>query len=326
MKKFLFVTLMLIIACGMTSEQKAIDILQQGLHDDSILKIHAAKGLAQIGDVNGITILYDMTRADDTQTCAAALSALSEISTIEYTPALAQLAEHKEPLVRAGAYQLIAQIDDEDCRRVLVHGTHDEVAKIRRLCYRGLEKFGEQDVILHGLRDIDPLTRISAAQACGMLGMEGMANFIKNELVTESTDIIQHGLLALAEIGDTAAISLMRESAFSASWDARLAAVEALIIMGKQDDVQDVLETAAESQDPFVRARIARILKEHQLPDKAHLLEKLAHDEYVNVSVVALDALSSYRMKKYQGLFAKLMDTPNATVRIAAAAAYLQVK
>jgi len=326
MKKWILVALIVIVTCGVTAEQKAADILLQSLDSASPQsRILAAKGLAQTGDTTALDVLRRMAQVDDVDACAATLTALLELSDITYMPVYAQRTEHDHPLVRTAAYRLIAEIDDDECREILVTGTQDDIARIRRICYRGLEKFKDTQTIMHGLRDIDPLTRITAAQVLGMLGEEGMADFIKNELSTESADIMQHGLIALATMGDESALPMMRESACSAVWDVRLAALEALFIMGKSDDM-NLLEQAIESDDPFVRARAAIIMKKFPLPEKVHLLEKAARDEYVNVSVAALEARARYRMKKHQRLFAELMNVGNATVRIAAATAYMQVE
>ena len=326
MKKWIFVALMCTITCGVTAEQRAADILHQSLDNASPqIRILAAKGLAQTGDTTAFEVLRNMVLDDDVDVCAATLTALRDLPDITYVPVYAQRTEHENPVVRTAAYRLIAAIDDDECQEILVTGTQDDVAKIRRICYRGLEKFKDTETIMQGLRDIDPLTRIAAAQVLGMLGEEGMADFIKNELSTESTDIMQHGLIALATMGDESALSMIRESAGSAVWDVRLAALEALFIMDKSDDM-NVLTQAIESDDPFVRARAAYIMKKFPLPEKVHLLEKAARDEYVNVSLAALEALAQYRMKKHKRLFAGLMNVGNATVRIAAATAYMQVE
>ncbi len=318
--------LICIVTCGVTFEQKAADILQQSLDNASPqVRILAAKGLVQTGDTTGSEVLRNMVQVDDVDACAATLTALLDLPDITYAPVYAQRIEHEHPLVRTAAYRLIAEIDDDECQEILVTGTQDGVAKIRRICYRGLERFKDTQAVMHGLRDIDPRTRITAAQVLGMLGEEGMADFIKNELSTESTDIMQHGLIALATMGDESALPMIRESACSAAWDVRLAALEALFIMGKSDDM-NVLKQAIESDDPFVRARAAYIMKKFPLPEKVHLLEKAARDEYVNVSLAALEALGQYRMRKHKRLFAELMDAGNATVRIAAATAYMQVQ
>lgn len=326
MKEWILVVLLFIVTCGVTPEQRAADILQQSLDNASPqTKILAAKGLAQTGDTTGLEVLRKMAQADDVDACAAAMTALLELSDITYVPVYAQRTEHEHPLVRTAAYRLIAEIDDGVCREILVTGTQDEIAKIRRISYRGLEKFKDTQTIMQGLRDVDPITRIIAAQVLGMLGEEGMADFIKNELSTESTDIMQNGLIALATIGDESALPMVMESACSDAWDVRLAAMEALFIMGKSDDM-NVLGQAMESEDPFVRARAAYIMKKFPLPEKVHLLEKAARDEYVNVSRAALEALARYRMKKHKRLFAELMNVGNATVRITAATAYIQAE
>jgi HEAT repeat protein len=326
MKKWFCVALLFTVACGVTAEQKAALILHQSLDDASPeIRILAARGLALTGDTTGAVVLKNSVQVDDVDACAAALTALRDVPGITCLPVYAQYTEHDSPLVRTAAYRLIAEIDDDACRAMLVHGTHDDVAKIRRICYQGLEKYEAMQTVSAGLRDIDPLTRITAAQVLGVLGAEGMADFIRNELSTESPDIMQHGLIALATIGDESALPMIQELAGSGTWDVRLAALEALLIMGEPDDM-NVFKQAIESDDPFVRARAAHLMSRYLLPEKVHLLEQAARDKYTNVSLAALEALGRYRMKKHKKLFAELMDAGNARVRIAAATAYIQVQ
>jgi HEAT repeat protein len=54
------------------------------------------------------------------------------------------------------------------------------------------------------------------------------------------------------------------------------------------------------------------------------LLKEAVKDEYINVSIVAIEALAKYKAKEHQTLFAEMMDAPNPLVKIAAATAYLQ--
>jgi HEAT repeat protein len=326
MKKMNLVALLFAVACGVSPEHKAVDILHQSLDSASPdIRILAAKALAQTGDTTGVQVLTETVQADDVDACAAALTALQDVPDSTCIPLYAQRTEHENPLVRMAAYGLIAKLDNGECEAILVTGTKDDVAKIRRMCYRGLEKFKDTQTIMHGLRDVDPVMRITAAQVLGVLGEEGMADFIKNELSAGSPDIMQYGLIALATIGDESALPMLQASARSATWDVRLAALEGLFIMGKPDDM-NVLKQAFESDDPFVRARAAHLMKEFMQPERVSLLERAARDEYVNVSCAALEALGCYKMQKHKRLFAELMDAGNATVRVAAASAYMQVQ
>jgi HEAT repeat protein len=326
MKTWILVAVIATITCGSNADQKAATILQESLMNASPqIRILAAKGLAQTGDMVGLEVLAGMVQEDDVEACAAALSALCVLPDITYESIYAQHTEHEHMIVRTAAYRLIACIDDKQCWKILVRGTQDDVAKIRRICYQGLEKFRDRETVMHGLRDIDPLTRITAAQVLGTLGEEGMIDYVKNEAATESTDITQRSLIALATMGDESALSMIRESVCSKTWDVRLTAVEALFIMNKPDEM-NVLEQAFDSEDPFVRARAADILKEFPRPQSVHLLEKAARDEYVNVSVAAIEALSQYHLQKHTRLFSELMDSGSVTVRIAAATAYMQVQ
>ncbi len=317
---------MLVLACGMSPKQKAIEILQQGINDESIIvRVNAAKGLRQMGEEQGVEILYEIIRSEDEKGSAAALSALYDLGKNTYHPVIVNLAGHSDPLLRNKAYELISLMDDTRCREVLVNGTDDKIAKIRRVSYVGLEKFEEKDVITNGLRDIDPLVRIAAAKALGRLGEDGMENFIRNELKITDSEIRKHGVIALAEIGDTSAIPVIKEYLYTEPWKVRLAAVEALLILGNQDGV-DALKDGLHADDPFAREGSVHILKKFRLPEGSQLLQEAIRDEYTNVSVAAIEALAQYRIREYQTLFAEKMDVSNPLVKIAAATAYLQIE
>jgi len=85
-----------------------------------------------------------------------------------------------------------------------------------------------------------------------------------------------------------------------------------------------VLHEALQSDDPFAREHAVNILKKYEISETTQLLKGVVYDEYINVSVAAIEALVQYGTKEEQRLFAELMEAPNPLVQIAAAAAYLQ--
>ena len=316
----------LFLSCGLPPKQQAQKILHDGISDESIvIRVNAAKGLKQTGDVQGIKILYEVLRGDDKNGIVAALAALYDLKETSYAPVIVDLTDHKDPLVRAEAYRLVSIMEDTQCRGILVKGVQDNVAKIRRFSYIGLEKFGEKNVIKHGLRDVDVLVKIAAAKSLHGLGEPDLENFVRNQLKIFNLEIWKQGLKALAEMGDTSAIEFIKESLIDAPWELRLAAAEALLILNNKDGVP-VLKEALETGDPFVRVNTVQILNKYNISEGKELLILAAEDEYINVSVVAIEALAKYRQKDTRGIFIQHMKAPNPLVKIAAAAAYLQVE
>jgi HEAT repeat protein len=312
------------VACGVAPKQKAVEILEKGINDESIIvRVHAAKALRQIGEDRGLDLLYQINRSGDQEGCAAALRALYDLDEGTYSPELWSYALEGDPSIRIEAYKLIASMKDERCRDMLIKGTDDKIAKIRRISYLGLEKFKEDDVLRGGLRDIDPLVRIAAAKALGRTGEQDLKDFIRNELNGTENDVWCHGIIALAEMGDTSVIHDIGGRLYSAPWEVRLAAVEALLIMNNHDGVL-VLQEALQSDDPFAREYAVNILKKYKISETTQLLKDVVHDEYTNVSVAAIEALVQYGAKEQQRLFEEMMNVPNPLVQIAAAAAYLQ--
>jgi HEAT repeat protein len=328
-RTILIITTLLLMTCGMPPLQKAQAILQQGIADDSeIIQVNAAKGLLLAGDIQGLEKVYEILQGDDKNTIAAALTALHDVGDTTYSPVLVAFTTHSDPLIRSEAYKLVSIMPHPECLDVLRRGTQDKVAKIRKISYQGLANFCDKNTLYRGLRDTDPLVRIAAAQSLAECGEPDLENFIKNEMKVRNIDIWTEGVVALAEIGDTSAIPFFRDSLAlvdDVPMDMRLAAAEALLILNNEDAAL-VLKEGIESSNPFIRVRAVHILKEHPFPEGNELLTIAAEDEYINVSVVAVEALGAQRTKKYQEVFIHLLDAPNPLVKIAAAAAFLRSK
>ncbi len=318
--------LVLFVTCSLSPRQKAMSILQEGLkHESIIVRVSAAKGLRLVGDTKEREILYEIATGEDKVGSAVALDALYDLREVSYSPAIVTIAERPDPQLRINAYKLISLMNDERCYDILIKGTEDFIAKVRRIAYSGLEKFEAKNALMNGLRDVDPLTRIAAAQALGRLGEKEMMDFIRGELKEASGEKLERGIIALAEMGDTSAIPLIEEYLYAAPWEVRLAAIEALLILHNDAGI-DVLKQGLRSDDPFTRVRAVQILKEHKIQEATQLFEEAVQDEYTNVVIVALEALAEYGNKEHRKIFAERMDASNPLVQIAAATAYLQAE
>ena len=316
----------LFLSCGLPPKQQAQKILQDGVNDESvIIRVNAAKGLKKIGDVQGTKVLYEILRGEDKNGVVAVLAALYDLKESRYAPVILELSRKQDPLTRAEAYRLISIMEDVKCKDILIKGTQDKIAKIRRFSYLGLEKFNAKQVIRDGLHDVDVLVKIAAAKALGRLGEKDMENFVRRQMETVNLEIWKHGIIALAEMSDTSAIDFIKESLDDAPWELRLAAAEALLIFNSKEGV-GVIRAGLETGGPFVRVKVVQILSKYRISEGQELLEKATQDEYINVSVVAIEALAKYCQKTSRGLFIELMNAPNPLVKIAAAAAFLQVE
>ncbi|MBN2619804.1 HEAT repeat domain-containing protein [candidate division WOR-3 bacterium] len=324
MKKLVLCFILFILTCGVPPLQEAHLILQNGIKDESlIIRINAAKGYAFIGETQGIQMLYEALKGEDKNGIVAALSALYDLKETRYSPIFGQLAVHTDPLIRAEAYNVIAHINAPECYLLLKQGIQDKVAKIRKYSYSGLAKFNDPKTILSGLHDNDALVKIAAAQAMGTLGEDQASNVIRGVMQTVNAEIWHDGILALAEIGDTSAIPFIKEQLGDTPWETRLAAAEALIMLG-QGGVINVLKEGAASNNPFVRVGTIVVIKEHGFVEAKALLETAVHDDYINVSILAIEALAKYWPKEHALLFVEMMKAPNPLVKIAAASAYIR--
>ncbi|MGQ9665509.1 MAG: HEAT repeat domain-containing protein [bacterium] len=314
------------IVCGGTPRERALTILNEGIKDKSeIIQINAAKALIEIGDREGYEVLYKILQNGNSDAIVAALGALYTLQEQSYSPVIARLIGHSEPLVRTEAYHLITLSSDTGYKKILISGATDHIARIRRYAYQGLANFKEVRLLMNGLMDNDPLVRISAAKALGMLNNEHARDFIKKEMDPKNPnpEVWAQAVLALAELSDTSAIPYIKELLTDTPWDLRVSAAEALFILRDNSGV-DVLRSGLQSPDPFVRIKAVEVINRYPLPDFYELLKQAAKDEYINVSLNAINALTKYQKKENLKLFEQLLSAPNPLVRIAAASAYLR--
>jgi HEAT repeat protein len=316
--------LIFLISCALPPHQKAVDILLKGIADESvIIQVSAAKGLVLIGDDRGIQVFHQTLESEDQDAVVASLSALSDVQEQTVLPIVLTLAESRDALIRTEAYQYIARIDSEICRKILIEGITDSVARIRAISYRGLEKFKEKEAMYMGLRDVNPLVRIAAARALENLGERGMEDFIMEQVQTINSEVFRVGVIAVAEIGDTSLIPILRRCLEDMPWEFKIAAAEALLILNDNSGVS-ILKEGLKSHDPFIRIATLDIFERHDIPDALSVLKDAVHDEYVNVSVGAIDVLATYHAQECKKIFEEMMDAPNPLVKIAAAAAYVR--
>ncbi len=315
----------LLVFCGLPPREKAADILSKGLTDESaIIRVNAAKGYAVLGDRRGTEYLSKALADPDKETVVAALNALYEIREARLSPVIVQLTQSDNPMLRTEALRLVAIVNDTVSRNILLKGTKDKIAKIRRIAYRNLESHGLRDVLRNGLRDVDPLVRIAAATALGKLGEPGMENLVRRELDPKkfSAEVWSQGTIALAEIGDTASIAFIRELLVDTPWDLKVAATEALLILKDRTGIE-TLKSALQSNDPFTRVKAVELVKRFPVGELYETVREMTADQYINVSIGAISALIAYHKKESFPVYEKLMDAPNPLLKIAAATAYL---
>lgn len=329
MQYFILYTVLLltgIISCGVNPREKALAILNEGLKDKSeVIRINAAKALIETGNRDGYEILYRMLQDEDSDAIVAALGALYILKERTYSPVIAKLSSHSEPLVRTEAFHLIALSSDTNYKTILVNGANDRIARVRRYAYQGLVHFRDTRLLMNGLKDNDPLVRISAAKSLGILGNEQAKDFIKKEMDPKNPnpEIWAYAVISLGELCDTSAIPYIKDLLTDTPWDLRVAAAEALLIL-KDNSGVDILKSGIQSPDPFIRVKVVEVMGHFPLPDFYELLRQATKDEYINVSISAINAVAKYQKKENLKLFEQLLFAPNPLVRIAAASAYLR--
>ncbi|MGB9720655.1 MAG: HEAT repeat domain-containing protein [bacterium] len=325
--RYLFVCLFFIwISCGMPPKDKALSILKESANDKSdIIRINAARALVETGERQGYDIIYKVLQDGNKDAVVAALGALYSLKERTYSPVIARLSKDSEPLVRTEAFHLISLSSDTGYHKILIEGANDRIARVRRYAYQGLANFKDETNIIKGLRDTDPLVRISAAKSLGLLGNAQAKDLIKKEMDPKNPnpEIWAQSVIALAELNDTLSISYIKELLTDTPWDLRVAAAEALLILRDTTGIE-ILKVGLQSPDPFVRVKVVEVMARYPISDFYESLKQASKDEYINVSISAINALTKYQEKENQKLFEGLLSAPNPLVRINVASAYLR--
>jgi HEAT repeat protein len=152
---------------------------------------------------------------------------------------------------------------------------------------------------------------------------DDIAELVRNELKKYTPEVWGRGIIALAQLGDTSSIPLFKALLEEGVGDLSVDAAEALLILDDRSGLE-VLMSALQSRDPFVRIRAAQVLKRHDVVELRAQLVTATRDEYVSVAVLAVEALSQHDPGSNKKLFAELMDASHPVMQIAAAAAYLR--
>lgn len=321
MKGLLLTVFSMFAACGLSHEAKAKMILESGLKDPSpIIRIHAAVAL---NGESGKKVLVEMLHIDEDDVVAAALDAALGNATLVPEAEIYRACSSANPSVREAAYRLAVEKDGTGMRRLLIQGIQDRVAGVRETSYTGLARIGEIDILKRGLHDPDAGVRIAVAKEAGKQGLTGMPEFIRVELAKSTPDLLGVGMIALAELGDTASVPLFNGLLKESAGELRVDAAEALLILGDDAGV-NILKKSLRANDPFVRIRAVSVLTRHDIPGMTDELASAVKDEFFNVAVLALRALAAHDARGQRQQFLELMNGQNPLLRIEAAAAYLR--
>lgn len=321
MKKILIAVVVLFIGCSVSPQARARKILEQGLEDPSVIvRVNAA---AALNSEAASKVLTEIFIGGDHEAKAAVLLAIRENKALLSESLITNACRSMDPAVREAAYQLVIDGGFGSKRELLLQGIEDELVSVRTLSYGALAALGERDVLQEGMRDREPRVRIASAKALAELGRPDMSEFIKDELKKSTPDLIGTGIVAMAQLGDTASIPLFKALLSESAGELRIDAAEALLILGDETGIE-ALNNGLRSRDPFVRIHTTEVLTRHRVEETLPFLEEAARDEFVNVATQALNALVKHEPTAYQDLFAELMDARNPLLRITAAKAYLR--
>ncbi|UCF71556.1 MAG: hypothetical protein JSW49_04600 [candidate division WOR-3 bacterium] len=326
MRNLLGIFTVVLASCALSPQERAKRIIDEGLRDEvKAVRIEAARGLRFLDPERSAEVLLATVEDAEPDVKAAALIAL-----IPYTrtaprlqPVIVRMCKSESPSVRVAAYRNVAAGIDTVREDLLKGGVSDESPRVRQIAYAGLAEYGDDNVLQAGFQDVDPLVRITVAKALSETGRAGMYEYIRAELKRLTPESLGPGVIMLAQAGDTSARSLMRALVRESTGELRVDVAEALLILDDEAGVS-ALEKAVQSRDPFVRIRAVDVLIRYDIPELHDYLIVAARDEYVNVAIKAIEALSEHHAENYRELFIEIMGAQNSLLRVAAAAAYLR--
>ncbi|UCD20377.1 MAG: hypothetical protein JSU64_04355 [candidate division WOR-3 bacterium] len=326
MRNLLGIVTVVLASCALSPQERAKRIIDEGLRDEvKAVRIEAARGLRLLDPERSVDVLLGAVEDGEPEVKAAALLAL-----IPYTrtsphlqPVIVRMCTSENPSVRVAAYRNVAAGIDTVREDLLKRGVNDESPRVRQVAYAGLAEYGDDGVLQAGFQDVDPLVRITVAKALSEMGRVGMYEYIKEELKRLAPESLGPGIIMLAQAGDTSARSLLKALLRESTGELRVDVAEALLILDDEAGVS-ALAKAIQSRDPFVRIRAVDVLMKYDIPELYDYLIAAARDEYINVAIKAIEALSEHHAGNHRELFVEIMGAQNALLRVAAAAAYLR--
>lgn len=235
----------------------ASEEIARALHDPSPrVRREAAAGLAKLRDSRGAEALMHQLSDHPDLVEEETVEALGEIGTQAAVPLLSKLLQSPRGLVRRAAAKALGRLGGEEAIPALIAGASDEYdVELRRACLQALRMVhatSASRAIIAALGDSQPSIRIAAAEAVSELNLFQAAQALRQSL------------------------QAWRDEASS-----ELA--YALGVVGNEDDIPLILETAGLGESVISRRRcllgIARLLGVESDVYRLLLLESMARDQ-----------------------------------------------
>lgn len=230
------------------------DSLRRALkHQDSVIRITAAKALGLLRDTQSIDALIAHARDREKSVRQAIILALGDIKDKKALPVLTQALSDEDWYIRAEAALALGKIGDAQAATKLFALLNDSDSYVRQNARKALQELATEEnkpAFTTALQSPDPATRTMAAIALANTG-DGQGAAILTEALnrpetTDHVDIIR----ALVRIKDPATFPAVRKTLDHPSPNVRALGILALGELGDQDSIDRIKALATDKSQP----------------------------------------------------------------------------
>jgi HEAT repeat protein len=254
---------------------------------------------------------------------------LHEHNDTEILTALKKLKRDKDPRVRNTAILKLAEVDDrdilEDFRLIMNEGTqNDKCEVLRMLAAKGKSAPEVSNLIVLALNDKKGIVQLEAIKTMGMLRDKTAIVHLEEKLHDSRFQIRIEAIRALGMIEADAAVDLLIGSLTDNKLEVRRVARDVMEHIGTPKAIKALndapLMMMVKRMNESVSSKVDALIyiAKHRFRDALPLIHKAAGDEYKNVRLEAVKALSAIRDKSSIHTLARLTDDPYFDIRLEA--------
>lgn len=249
-----------VTALGRIGATRAVPALTRLLAREGETPIAAAGALAQIGDQGPFEALLGMLSRPEAAVRQAAVGALNAIGHPQMAARIATMVDAPNPHVREAAVQIIGYFGYPSGAPALIARCHDPDERVRRAAVAQLPFADDPralQALIEALRDGTPLVRAAAARALAHVETAAAVEPLLIALDDAEPWPRYYAAQSLGRLeAGAAAGALLRLASDDPAPQVRLAALEALALVGGQDEARAIAPLAANRDTELACAAI----------------------------------------------------------------------
>jgi HEAT repeat protein len=247
----------------------------------------------------------------------------------EIMAALRRMKNDRDVRIKNTAILRLAEADDEgildDLRSIMVDGTqNDKIEVLRILATRGVTDAGTSSIIVLALNDKKGMVQLEAIRTLGSLKDHTSIVHLEEKLHDTRHQIRLEAVKALGAIQSDEAVELLIGSLTDNKLEIRRAAREVMDEIGTDRAVKALndapLMMMVKRMNEGVASKVDALvyIGKHRFRDALPLVHKATSDEYKNVRLEAVKALSFIRDKASINTLARMINDPYFDIRLEA--------